>query len=111
MTGQDKPGWDHEPQEARPERVPRTYVTLVSVPHWDHPDPGYQYPAHLTGPGFLCPPELAVMLREHIARFGTGPDAASSGPSRATPSRLPPGGRCGRRSGGPRSTRTSWTPR
>ncbi len=32
MTGQDKPGWDHEPQEARPERVPRTYVTLVSVP-------------------------------------------------------------------------------
>lgn len=45
------------------------------------------------------PPELVTMLREHIARFGTGPDGGFSGVSRATRYRRRPGRRSGRRYG------------
>ncbi len=48
-----------EPDELFVARLRAEFQTHRRV-HWDHPDPGYRYPAHLTGPGAAAyppPPE------------------------------------------------------
>ena len=48
-----------EPDESYVARLREEFETCRHV-HWDHPDPDYRYPAHLTGPGaasYPPPPE------------------------------------------------------
>ena len=59
-----------EPDETCVARLREEFETYRHV-HWDHPDPDYRYPAHLTGPSaasYPPPPE-----REPVA--GTEPEA------------------------------------
>ena len=58
-----------------------------------------------------APPELVAMLREHIARFGAGPDGRIFRSERGNPIQRPRGGRYGRKSGPPRSPPSSSTGR
>ena len=47
-----------EPDDAYVARQRAEFETHMRV-HWDHPDPDYRYPEHLTGPGaasYPCPP-------------------------------------------------------